>query len=336
LAEFAGGLAGVLRAVLKLDSTEVELRVVETSGDGTGGVIVVLEPATSTEQGFLTRLLVQRTKSKANQPGEIVFDATQSTEIEELCGHLAGRLGHLAPIDVGNHRQAAAALARLAGRHSTRVGSKSVGPALLASALGVGVAVSIATAMLLRIWQVGSVPERFGFEGDIRGWTAETAPGARGCTGIQRAQAGSKSGNSALRMALALDGRDLDKRSGEAWVNLRQLQLAGLRAPLDLQGTSLVGWASVVSAVSGEALEEVGFQLFVKDQHFRGCYGPWVTASRDRWLKLTVEANCDSPHHHVDTGYDRHSIVAVGVKVAVTEGATGSFAGAVHVDSIGW
>jgi hypothetical protein len=331
--ELAESLAVLLRDLFAIRSSDVELVASSETTQAAGALVVILQADVPDDGAFAVRLLIGRHDAPVAHEGEACFDGTQKAALEDLLGRIAGALGLTAPIDIQRHRAELAEFARLARSKDKDRLRRLAGP------LGVGAAalslVGGAIAAIAYVAREGTegTTERFGFEKDAHGWTAETAPGSRGCVGVARSNDVSKSGRFALRMDLELDGTSPDRASGEAWTFLSDADTEGVR------GRTIVAWVNAARLEGAESIKSIksaGFQLFVKDKNFRNCYGPWVSASRSRWTKLTVDASCDSSNHHVGEGFDRYAIGSLGVKIAVpTESAT-RLRGHLFVDSIGW
>ncbi|HEV8548168.1 MAG TPA: hypothetical protein VGQ57_04050 [Polyangiaceae bacterium] len=338
-AEFAARFAGLIGSALTLPASSVETAAVVETDDDEQDILVTLD-ANPPEDARVAALIEVRRVSRSSVRGNVAcFAGTAAGDLEDLCGRIAGLLRRTAPIPIASHRAAVTELARLAyavtprGRLRRTFGRPRAKQ--LAIVLGMAAVGASAIAAYDAAWRVPPARERIDFERGVDGWTVESAPDSRGCTSLEQARGTSKGGTGSLQIHVALDGQSHDRRSGEAWLDLRSTHAFPQGAADDLGERTLV--ASVLARADHGSTEpaRVGFQLFVKDSSFRGCYGA-VEPARGDWVKVSVNARCDAPGQYFDAGYDGHALATLGVKVALPDDASGKFVGSVFVDSLGW
>ncbi|HEU5073520.1 MAG TPA: hypothetical protein VFU02_05095 [Polyangiaceae bacterium] len=281
----------------------------------------------SSSPGFVATVLLDGLSAKrmpASQ-GRVTVDGSSSFALEELFGHIAGRLevGHA--LDLPPHRKRIEALASLARGRSGQHGAAL--RARLATVLGATTALLLAAtyAWLYPPWGHG----RIEFEDEGHGWsTSSDKPSA--CLGLDRSKAVARRGRYSLELDMDLDGSKPELASAEVWLDLRQQKQA------DLAHRRVSAWVYTPAAAVGDPEHPNGFQLFVKDEHWRSHYGRWVNAVADEWSRVELVVGEASHPGSVDAGFDATLVTTLGVKVSVGGGSHAVYTGPIYIDSVDW
>jgi hypothetical protein len=350
-AEFAGALLTLLRDVIGLDAADigssspaavVEATAVQSvSSAGRAPVKIQLlskhsnHPQSRGQDAndelddgsgtLVATVLLDGLNPKRLQasPARVTVDGSSSFALEELFGHIAGRLevGHA--LNLPPHRKRIEALAALgrgrAGQH---------GAALRVRLLRV---LGVAAALVFAIGYVWLYPPwghgRIEFEDIAHGWvTNPEKPSA--CLGVDRSNTLARRGRYSLELDLDLDGSKPELSSAEAWTDLRQhdsVQLAHRRVS---------AWVYTPAQAVGDPEHPNGFQLFVKDERWRSQYGPWVNAAPDEWTP--VELVVGEAGGTTDAGFDPTLATTLGIKFSVGGNSHAIYTGPVYIDSVDW
>lgn len=352
-AEFAGTFLTLLRDVIGLDAADigssspaqtvdpVSVRTVSLSARAPvmikilskhsnqplGGGLGADDDPEPSSPTFVATVLLDGLSAKraAGSQARVTVDGSSSFALEELFGHIAGRLevGHA--LDLPPHRKRIEALASLARGRSGQHGAAL--RARLATVLGT-TAVLVAGATYLWLyppWGRG----RLEFEDEGHGWlTSSEKPSA--CLGLDRSKAMARRGRHSLELDLDLDGSKPELASAEVWLDLRQ------QKDVELGQRRVSAWVYAPAQAVGDPEHPNGFQLFVKDEHWRSQYGPWVNAVADEWTLVELVVGEASAPGSSEAGFDATLVTTLGLKVSVGGGSHAVYTGPVYLDSVDW
>lgn len=284
------------------------------------------EPETSSPP-FVATVLLDGLSAKRvpTSSARVTVDGSSSFALEELFGHIAGRLevGHA--LNLPPHRKRIEALASLARGRSGQHGAAL--RARLTTLLGVTAALLLAAtyAWLYPPWGHG----RLEFEEEGHGWvTSQEKPSA--CLGLERSKAVARRGRYALELDMDLDGSKPELAAAEVWLDLRQQKDA------ELAHRRVSAWVYTPAQAVGDPEHPNGFQLFVKDEHWRSQYGPWVNAALDEWTRVELVVGETSAPGAIDAGFDATLVTTLGLKFSIGGGSNAIYTGPVYIDSVDW
>lgn len=284
------------------------------------------EPEASSP-AFVATVLLDGLSAKrvSGSQARVTVDGSSSFALEELFGHIAGRLevGHA--LNLPPHRKRIEALASLARGRSGQHGAAL--RARLATVLGATAALLLATtyAWLYPPWGHG----RLEFEDEGHGWlTSPEKPSA--CLGLDRSKAVARRGRHSLELDMDLDGSKPELASAEVWLDLRQ------QKDVELAHRRVSAWVYTPAQALGDPEHPNGFQLFVKDEHWRSQYGSWVNAVADEWTRVELVVGEASDPGSIDAGFDATLVTTLGLKVSVGGGSHAVYTGPVYIDSVDW
>lgn len=255
----------------------------------------------------------------------VTVDGSSSFALEELFGHIAGRLevGHA--LDLPPHRKRIEALAALARGRSGQHGAAL--RARLVTLLGATAAlVAAATyAWLYPPWGHG----RLEFEDEAHGFlTTSEKPSA--VVGLDRSTSMARRGRHSLELDLDLDGSKPELAAAEVWIDLRQ------QPNVELAHHKVSAWVYAPAQAVGDPEHPNGFQLFVKDEHWRSQYGAWVNAAPDEWTLVELVVGEASDPGSIDAGFDATLVTTLGLKISVGGGSNAIYTGPIYLDSVDW
>ena len=174
---------------------------------------------------------------------------------------------------------------------------------------------------------------RYGFESGTMGWAHETWEDSQGVTAVAQSREQAKLGKHSFKLTVDLEGGHPNRSKGEAYVEI---------PPQNLENKQITVWVYVPRMALGDPRIPNGIQVFVKDndKNWRGEYGTWwaITAARvDSWQQVTLTpSRVAPPDGYMAPGFDPTQIRAVGVKVAIGEGAEAMYEGPIYVDTVNW
>lgn len=352
-AEFAGTFLTLLRDVIGLDATEIGSSSPAQTSDPPSMrsaslaarapvTIKILSKHSNQPQNsalgaddepdpssptFVATVLLDGLSAKRvpGSPARLTVDGSSSFALEELFGHIAGRLQIAHALNLPPHRKRIEALASLArgrsGQHRAALRARLTG---LLSGTGV-LALAVTYAWLFPPWGHG----RLEFEEEGNGWvTSPDKPSA--CTGLERSKDVARRGRYSLKLSMDLDGSKPDLASAEVWLDLRQ------QKDIELAHRRVSAWVYAPAEAVGDPDHPNGFQLFVKDEHWRSQYGPWVNAVPDEWTQLELVVGEPSAPGTIDPGFDATLVNTLGLKVSVGGVSHAVYNGPIYVDSVDW
>lgn len=173
-------------------------------------------------------------------------------------------------------------------------------------------------------------------------WVPQDYNDSQACTQVlfseEQAYGGTK--GSSLKMMMDLVDGDKHKRSGEAFVDMRNYPPVGEHIPVDMRGRTVSAYVYTPRRARGTPDRPNGFQVFVKSKSAddKECkYGPWYNAREMEWQEIKLRVSRDPPKiedgEFMTPGFDPNQIVIVGVKMGA--GRKG-YKGPVFVDAVSW
>jgi len=181
-----------------------------------------------------------------------------------------------------------------------------------------------------------SDPSKYHFEPNKQGWTNTVSSGNAGVTNTVRDNTRSRFGNACLKIDYKINSTN---PNGEAWVDMTINKPTGEpnNPPLDFTNVPVNLWVYTPKSAIGDPSRPNGYQIFFKDNSWRGWYGPWinVTDGTNKWMRLEVTIGQTSPSY-VDAGFNPHQIRVVGLKFARGGGSSWSGNGSIWLDSVNW
>jgi len=175
------------------------------------------------------------------------------------------------------------------------------------------------------------------FEDSVTGWRIQDYKDSRACVQVLRSDDRAIDGRYSLKMIMGLVGGDAQQSKGEAWANMVETPPEGESAPMNLLNRTISAWVYAPYGSYGEEERPNGFQIFVKDENWKGEYGPWNDAVEDSWVRITLTVSASKPEGGwMAQGFDSKRIVAVGVKMGAGGGSSARYKGPVYVDAVDW
>ena len=105
---------------------------------------------------------------------------------------------------------------------------------------------------------------------------------------------------------------------------------------VELAHHKLSAWVYAPAQAIGDPEHPNGFQLFVKDEHWRSQYGAWVNAVPDEWTQVELVVGESSDPGSIDAGFDATLVTTLGLKISVGGSSNAIYTGPVYVDSVDW
>lgn len=169
---------------------------------------------------------------------------------------------------------------------------------------------------------------RYGFESGKMGWRGQTYFDSQAVTQIAQTTERSYRGSGSLKLTVNLQGGHKNTSKGEAFV---------VRPPENLQGKKMTAFLYAPAGSAGDFNRPNGVQVFVKDRNFRSLYGTWLKLLEDDWFEVSLTVSTTEPiDGYIDEGFDPQSIAIVGIKVAIGEGSSNTYAGPIYIDAVNW
>ncbi len=220
---------------------------------------------------------------------------------------------------------------RATGSDNTRVEAGSRHELLTASALGG----SDFRGVTYVSWTKGEYPF-------ATSWKPQTYTDSQAITDVSVTTNKPYSGIGSLEMAVDLVGGHSNKSNGEVFVDLRyHPPLCNppdcMTAPVNFEGITITAKAFGPTGSRGDPQRPNGFQLFVKDENWRGFYGDWQNISEAAWMTVAViPGRTPSPYGHMDSGFDPTKVILLGLKIGAGTGSTAIFSGTMYLDDVDW
>jgi len=171
---------------------------------------------------------------------------------------------------------------------------------------------------------------RYGFELGGMGWRRQTYKDSQAVKKVAQTTEQAYRGVGALKLTLDLKGGHANDSKGEAFIELRP-------PATDLQRQTITAWIYAPTGSAGDFNRPNGVQVFVKDRNFRSLYGTWLNLLEDDWFEVSLTVSTTEPiDGDIDEGFDPQSIAIVGIKVAIGEGSSQTYAGPIYVDAVNW
>jgi hypothetical protein len=175
------------------------------------------------------------------------------------------------------------------------------------------------------------IKAKYSFENDTMGWKAQDASGNRACVQVLWSDKKAHDGKYALEAIMDLVGGDTQKSKGEVWIDLSE------KGSIDLTNRTISAWVYADPPASGATSDPNGFQLFVKDNQWRGEYGTWKNVAEGTWVQLLLTVSSTQPKDgFVSPGFEPSHIIAIGVKMGAGGNSTTTFHSPIYVDEIDW
>jgi hypothetical protein len=169
----------------------------------------------------------------------------------------------------------------------------------------------------------------YGFEAGSEGWAARAVAGSRAFKQAKASTEQAKQDKASLRLDTELAADDIEKSQGEAFVKLP--------TPVDLMGKKITAAVFAGAGAAGDDAKPNGFQLFAKDERSQSVYGAWHNVREEEWMELELLlAGTEPTGGYMDSEFDPHQVVEVGIKMGTGQGSGSTFTGPVYVDEVVW